>query len=114
VVARNAAGGLIRCRDLDVFLNPQSPIRNPQWEEARVHFHLPLHTPPGEWFDTTSDHLLGVLDALQANPSLCSHLEMETYTWGVLPPALKSRSVVDQLAAEYEWCLRELRQRRLA
>jgi hypothetical protein len=61
--------------------------------------------------DNTSDHLLGVLDVLQANPGLCSHLEMETYTWGVLPPALRSRSVVDQLAAEYDWCLRELRRR---
>ena len=94
--------------------NPQSAIRNPQWAETRVHFHIPLHTPPAEGFDTTSGHLLGALDALQANPNLCSHLEMETYTWDVLPPEFKSRSVVDQLAAEYEWCLRELRQRRLA
>jgi hypothetical protein len=116
---------------LDDFLNPQSAIRNPQsshgstesrptlkenpqWAEARVHFHIPLHTPPAEWFDTTSDHLLGVLDALQGVPKLCSHLEMETYTWGVLPPELKSRSVADQLAAEYEWVLRELRRRGLA
>jgi len=119
VVIRDAAGQLSRQRDLDVLLNPQSAIRNPQlrnpqWEEARVHFHIPLHTPPAEWFDTTSDHLLGVLDVLQAGPNLCSHLEMETYTWGVLPPELKSRSVVDQLAAEYEWCLRELRRRGLA
>jgi hypothetical protein len=116
VVARRTDGQLFRFRDLEEFLNPQSAIRNPQWDEARVHFHLPLHTnaPRGEWFETTSDHLLGVLDALQADPGLCSHLEMETYTWGVLPPALKSRSVVEQLAAEYEWCLRELRARGLA
>jgi sugar phosphate isomerase/epimerase len=120
VVARNAAGPLTRYRDLDEFLNPQSAIRNPQLEirnpqcsEARVHFHVPLHTPPAEGFDTTRDHLLGVLDALQAGPKLCSHLEMETYTWRVLPPALKSRSVADQLAAEYEWVLRELRRRGL-
>jgi len=94
--------------------NPQLEIRNPQWSEARVHFHVPLHTPPAEGFDTTRDHLLGVLDALQAGPKLCSHLEMETYTWEVLPPELKSRSVADQLAAEYEWVLRELRRRGLA
>jgi sugar phosphate isomerase/epimerase len=150
VIIRNAAGELIRYRDLADFLNPQSAmnfsreeaqkaqnrdssvelsgsfcgqsairnpqsaIRNPQWEEARIHFHLPLHTPRGEWFDTTSDHLLGMLDALQASPNLCSHLEMETYTWQVLPPEWQSRSVVDQLAAEYEWALRELRRRGLA
>jgi hypothetical protein len=124
VILRNAAGHLTRHRDLVDFLNPQSAlsakalataeIRNPQWEEARIHFHLPLHTPPAAWFDTTSGHLLGVLDALQAGPNLCSHLEMETYTWQVLPPEWRSRSVVDQLAAEYEWALLELRQRGLA
>jgi len=114
VIIRNTAGQLTRHRDLDVLLNPQSAIRNPQWEEARIHFHLPLHTPPAAWFDTTSDHLLGVLDVLQASPNLCSHLEMETYTWQVLPPEFQSRSVVDQLAAEYEWALRELRRRGLA
>jgi hypothetical protein len=117
VVTRNAAGQLTRYRDLDDFLNPQSvPMNrdNPPWEEARVHFHIPLHTPPADWFGTTSDHLLGVLDALQAAPNLCSHLEMETYTWEVLPPEWKSRSVADQLAAEYQWCLRELRRRGLA
>ena len=69
------------------------------------------HAAGREVRTTTSDHLLGVLDVLQAAPELCSHLEMETYTWEVLPPELKSRSVADQLAAEYEWVLRELRRR---
>jgi hypothetical protein len=39
---------------------------------------------------------------------------METYTWEVLPRALKSRSVVRQLAAEYAWTLAELGKRGLA
>ena len=65
-------------------------------------------------FDNTSDHLLGVLDILAANPGLCSHLEMETYTWEVLPPELKDRDVVDQLATEYEWALARLKERGLA
>jgi hypothetical protein len=36
---------------------------------------------------------------------------METYTWEVLPPALKQHAVVDQLAAEYTWTLAELAKR---
>jgi hypothetical protein len=92
-----------------VALNAAAPA-----EEWRVHFHVPLHCPAGEWFETTSDHLLGTLDVLQAEPALCSHLEMETYTWEMLPPALKSRSIVDQLASEYQWCLRALAARGLA
>jgi len=81
--------------------------------EWRVHFHVPLHTAPTPLFANTSDHILGVLDLIQANPSLCPHLEMETYTWEVLPPEFKSWDVVDQLVAEYEWTLAQLADRGL-
>jgi hypothetical protein len=108
VIARDVGGKLTRYRDLDVALNAQAPA-----EEWRVHFHIPLHCPATEWFEPTTDHLLGVLDVLKAEPGLCSHLEMETYTWEVMPAALKSRNVVDQLAAEYDWCLAQLRSRGL-
>jgi hypothetical protein len=33
---------------------------------------------------------------------------METYTWEVLPKALKSLSVVEQVTKEYEWTLNAL------
>jgi len=108
VIARDAAGKLTRYRDLDAALSAPAPA-----EEWRVHFHIPLHCPATEWFEPTTDHLLGVLDVLKAEPDLCSHLEMETYTWEVMPAALKSRNVVDQLAAEYDWCLAQLRSRGL-
>jgi hypothetical protein len=108
VVARELGGKLVRYRDLDVALSAHAPA-----EEWRVHFHIPLHCPATEWFEPTTDHLLGVLDVLKAEPGLCSHLEMETYTWEVMPAALKSRNVVDQLTAEYDWCLKQLRARGL-
>jgi hypothetical protein len=82
----------------------------PEW---RVHFHVPLHTPPTALFGNTTDHLLGVLDMLQANPALCSHLEMETYTWEVLPQEFKTWDVVDQLVAEYGWTLDRMAERGL-
>ena len=110
VVSHAADGKLTRHKDLAAALAaPKSPA-----EEWRVHFHIPLHSPPAAWFDNTTDHLLGVLDVLQADPHLCSHLEMETYTWEVLPPELKSQNVVGQLSAEYDWCLNALRGRGLA
>ena len=58
--------------------------------------------------------MLGALDVLAADPARCPHLEMETYTWEVLPTDLKNRSVVDQLVAEYDWTLARLRERGLA
>ena len=77
-------------------------------------FHVPLHCKNSTVFDTTADHMIGVLDILQKNPGLCSHIEMETYTWEVLPAELKNRSVVDQIAGEYEWTLQHMAARGLA
>lgn len=116
VVARDEAGNLTRFKDLPEALDSQASFEqeNPSPPEWRIHFHIPLHSPDIELFGNTSDHLLGVLDILAQNPSLCSHLEMETYTWEVLPAELKNRTVVDQLAGEYDWCLRELAERGLA
>jgi sugar phosphate isomerase/epimerase len=83
-------------------------------EEWRIHFHVPLHADGGLWFEPTTPHLLGVLDALASDPSLCAHLEMETYTWAVLPAALRSDSIDGQIAAEYAWTLARLQERGLA
>ena len=64
-------------------------------------------------FQNTNRHLTGMLDLLAQNPKLCSHLEMETYTWEVLPARWKAPSVNEQLAAEYQWTLAQLARRGL-
>jgi hypothetical protein len=114
VVARDANGQLKFFRDLpDALACHSSPVTRHS-AEWRIHFHVPLHAPAAPPFENTNDHLLGALDWLTENPELCPHLEMETYTWEVLPPKFKSRSVVDQLVAEYDWTLARLTERGLA
>jgi len=107
VIERGADGALKRYKDLDVAL-ATSGHNDTEW---RIHFHVPLHSPATKLFGNTADHLLGVFDALQQDPNLCSHLEMETYTWEVMPPEMKNRDVVDQLAGEYDWALKHLAER---
>jgi hypothetical protein len=51
------------------------------------------------------------LDAVKAQPDLCHHFEMETYTWEVMPAAMKQRDVVDQLVNEYAWTLARFAER---
>lgn len=121
VVTRDEYGRLTRYKDLSDVINLQtglpllqSALENPQSEEWRVHYHIPLHSEATELCGNTKDHLLQILDQLQFLPGLCSHLEMETYTWEVMPPELKNRSVVDQIASEYEWTLEQLTKRGLA
>lgn len=108
VVARAADGGLRRDRDLEVAL--AQPAGDREW---RIHFHVPLHATRLAHGTTTAAHLEGLLDLLAKDPALCPHLEMETYTWEVLPPELRARSVVEQLVHEYEWCLGQLTRRGL-
>jgi hypothetical protein len=112
VVARGPGATRLLYRDLPDALTHDRSDGNGR-TEWRIHFHVPLHCSPTPIFDNTTDHLLGVLDILQSNPGLCSHLEMETYTWDVLPAELKSRDVVEQLVAEYEWTLGRLAERGL-
>jgi len=111
VVARKPDGTIVRHKDLDVALLAAKVEPGEEW---RIHFHVPLHAQPRPGFETTSTHMLGVMDALASDPGLCSHVEMETYTWEVLPPELKKREVVDQLADEYRWTLGEMAKRGLA
>ena len=111
VIERCADGELIRYGDLDEAL--VTPVASgPQFDrEWRIHFHIPLHAAPTALFQNTADHLLGTLDEVKAHPTMCHHFEMETYTWEVLPAALKQASVVDQLVGEYEWTLAEFAKR---
>lgn len=82
-------------------------------QEWRVHFHIPLHAEPGGDFMSTRPHLLETMDWLGKNPGKCSHIEMETYTWEVLPSEMQREDVVDQLVKEYDWTLAELSTRGL-
>jgi hypothetical protein len=112
VIERGSDRALKRYRDLDVALEENTKAT--EAKDWRIHFHIPLHSTPTPVFDNTSDHLLGLLDVLKEQPALCSHLEMETYTWEVMPPEMKKRNVVDQLVSEYDWTLQGLKVRGLA
>jgi hypothetical protein len=112
VVVGSAAGGVRRRYvDLPDALADATPVQ--PGDEWRVHFHVPLHAAPGEPFHDTRDHLLEALDWLKAHPGACTHLEMETYTWEVLPPGWRL-PIEDQLVREYAWTLEAMAGRGLA
>lgn len=114
VIMREGDTPLRRFRDIPEALDMARRMPHEIGDEWRVHFHIPLHAEPSEGFQDTKDHILGALDWLAKHPTKCQHLEMETYTWEVLPAALREGDVVDQLTAEYEWTLAEMAKRGLA
>ncbi len=108
VIVRHANATLTKFRDLAPALKSSLATNPAVRDEWRVHFHVPLQMRTTAELDTTTDHVEGILNCLRVQPGLCSHLEMETYTWAVLPEPLRSRDVTDQIVAEYDWMLRQL------
>lgn len=70
----------------------------------RTHFHVPLHTPPAPPLTSTTAVLHSALTHLVgAQTARTHHLEVETYTWQVLPTALRPRDrdrLAEGIAAE--------------
>lgn len=75
----------------------------PADEEWRVHFHAPVHFAEG----TTQPELEALLAALMGGPEPATrHLEVETYTWSVLPERNRptdEAGLARGLAAEITW-----------
>ena len=99
-----------RIKDLDIALKKEKQA-SMYADEWRVHFHVPLHASPGNELGDTSKHVTDTLDWLAENQGACNHLEMETYTWEVLPEKLRSVQVVEQVTKEYQWTLQALEKR---
>lgn len=75
--------------------------------EWRIHCHVPIFMPRAGPFGTTQASLLAVLDGLPALAEL-PHLEVETYTWDVLPAALRSVSKPEAIARELAFVMERL------
>src|SRR5262249_7850102 len=76
----------------------------------RVHFHVPVHAEAMGGLTTTRDTIAPALAAALAPPSggggAPPHLEVETYTWSVLPDAARPRGdagLVEGIARELAW-----------
>jgi sugar phosphate isomerase/epimerase len=94
-VARLADGNLVRFDDLPAAL----AARLDGVVAWRVHFHLPVFVEQLPECATTQVFLRDVLPRFA--PDL--PLEVETYTWSVLPPGLRLAAVTDSIVREIGW-----------
>jgi sugar phosphate isomerase/epimerase len=104
-VVERSNGGLTRYLDLDEALAALDGTERPR--EWRVHFHVPVYREATGGFATTQDYLKAILARQRAAP-VAPHLEVETYTWGVLPEADRQGDLAHNIAREIEWTRREL------
>jgi sugar phosphate isomerase/epimerase len=73
--------------------------------EWRIHFHVPLFTAAYGVLESTRGHITKLLRLLERD-RFTEHLEIETYTWDLLPAAMKV-DLLDSIEREYRWVLEE-------
>lgn len=95
-----STGQILAADDLDGGLR-DLPAAGP-W---RVHFHVPLHARPCAPLTSTTDVLVDSVRALAVWDR--PHIEVETYTWNVLPGA-REQHLVTGIADELRWAATNL------
>ena len=109
VTARSAAGEFMHLTDLpalqaEVALGPDSPWASA--EEWRCHFHVPVDLQDALGLATTRSHADEILHAALLAPTSWNtpelHVEIETYTWSVLPDASAAADPGEAIVAGLE------------
>jgi sugar phosphate isomerase/epimerase len=100
------AGGLTRHIDLDrAFAALRRGESGGEW---RVHCHVPVFLEEFTGLGSTQGALKDAL-AICREREVSPHLEIETYTWSVLPSALRNGDLAADIAREVEWVRSQLR-----
>ena len=98
VIERDQDGTLHHYPDLAPALPNLEQTKAVEW---RTHFHVPIFIHDYQLLQSTQDDIVTVLDLLRSNHA-CNHLEIETYTWEVLPSSMKL-DLLASIQREYEW-----------
>lgn len=95
-VTENRGDEVITYSDLPVVLENKGVFK-----ELRAHFHVPIFLKEFGALSSTQDHILKTLEFLKKH-SITEHLEIETYTWDVLPTDLKE-DLTQSIIREINW-----------
>ncbi|PKQ44616.1 metabolite traffic protein EboE [Confluentibacter flavum] len=95
-VTEKVGGNIKVYNDLPIILRKKE-----QHKELRAHFHVPIFLEKFDNLYSTQDQILNTLQYLK-NHQVSNHLEVETYTWDVLPNTLKV-DITQSIARELNW-----------
>ena len=95
-VTQNSSEGVKTYSDIPVLLE-----ENPEFEELRAHFHVPVFLEDYGVLQSTQDQLLGLFELMRSQ-NISRHFEVETYTWDVLPQDLKA-PLEESIIRELKW-----------
>ena len=83
-------------------------MSDPYFKEIRTHFHVPVFISNFQVLNSTQDDIIAALNYWREN-TYSSHLEVETYTWGVLPEHLQT-NMTNSIVRELQWVQQQLNQ----
>lgn len=105
-VVERSESGFRRYSDIPEARRKSNPATPREW---RVHFHVPIYRPHILSLQTTQAFVKRML-AIQRQTPFTQHLEVETYTWDVLPqPGKQGLSLCDNIVRELVWSQDHLR-----
>ncbi len=96
-VVRTQDGQLKRFKDLGEALESLSD----EDQEIRTHFHVPIFTETYDQLVSTQKDIIETLKVWKKK-NFTNHLEVETYTWDVLPPNMRT-DLVGSICRELNW-----------
>ena len=103
VVGRDHKDDKIRYNDLPAAIDQ---FKNINFREWRSHFHVPVFLDQYDQLASTQEDIFKVF-SINKNTPLSKHLEVETYTWEVLPKDLQV-DLVTSISRELEWVLKNI------
>ena len=104
-VVEKSQHGLVRFIDLPEGLEKEQEAAQDhagELVEWRVHFHVPIFLEEMRSFQTTQEHLIDLIEQFKQTQS-CPYLEVETYTWDVLPPEYRELDLASAITRELSW-----------
>lgn len=104
VIAKKSDNQLSSFNDLPLAL---AKAKGEEFVEWRTHFHVPIFLEKYNLLQSTQADIANVLQILKQNPQISKHLEVETYTWEVLPKDMKE-SMAISIQRELEWVMKQM------
>jgi sugar phosphate isomerase/epimerase len=97
-VIKTKENNYLKFRDLDVAI---AAMNVADFKELRTHYHVPVFLAEYQELQSTQDDIIETLQ-LWKTDNFTDHLEIETYTWDVLPDKMKT-DIIGAVTREINW-----------
>lgn len=99
-VIKTVDGKLLKFNDLNKGIEA---MKRDDFKELRTHFHVPIFIEDYQLLQSTQNDIITILESWLKN-EFTQHLEIETYTWQVLPLHLQT-DLTESIERELKWVM---------